>query len=98
MLVDFVSTENIFSAIFDFHFRKNSHFCDEFQALITLSEKVKRKSRVSDQIRIIISTMIYIVETYHSGRKPSKYKWQNIAEVNGAYKHGTYEKNCFKTL
>ena len=52
MLVDFVSTENIFSSISDFPFRKNSRFCDKFQALITLSEKVKRKSRVSDQIRI----------------------------------------------
>ena len=34
MLVDFPPMENICSAMFDFHFRENPRFRDEFQALV----------------------------------------------------------------
>ena len=37
MLVDFFFPRKIHvSAIFDFHFRENPCFCDEFQALLSL--------------------------------------------------------------
>ena len=43
MLVNLFSAEKIFSAIFDFHFRENPRFRDEFQALIVCIMRVQKK-------------------------------------------------------
>ena len=55
MLVDFFTHgKYFFPTIFDFHFRENPHFCDEFQAL-----ELKISSLLLSHNRTGVGTLIF---------------------------------------